>query len=176
MTARRGRKPWVVDTNAAVVANRRGGESYFCANSCAQALLRVKKSGLLLLDDAGEILGEYFNNCHPFGEPGFGSSFVKWIHDNQGRPELVQTIAITRRGDDPSDFEEFPKHEGLSKFDPSDRKFVAVANAHPGKPSILQATDSKWWGWKEPLLECGITVEFLCPVEIEEAYKRKLGQ
>ena len=64
----------------------------------------------------------------------------------------------------------------MSKFDPSDRKFVAVANAHPGKPSILQATDSKWWGWKDALLECGIKVEFLCPAEIANAYKRKFGQ
>ena len=176
MRAHRGRRPCVVDTNVVVVANARGGGSRSCASSCAKALQRVRESGILILDDDKRILGEYFNNCPPFGEPGFGNSFVRWIHDNQGRHELVQRIPITPRVDDPSDFAEFPKHEGLSKFDPSDRKFVAVANAHPGKPSILQATDRKWWGWKDALLECGIKVEFLCPAEIEEAYNRKFGQ
>lgn len=50
-----------------------------------------------------------------------------------------------------------------------------VANAHRDKPPIIEATDSKWWGWKEALEECGITVEFLCPDEIEEVYRRKMG-
>ncbi len=45
----------------------------------------------------------------------------------------------------------------------SDRKFVAVANAHPDKPPIMHATDSKWWAWKDALKDVGITVHFLCP-------------
>ena len=170
-----GRIPYVVDTNVPVVANRRGGESYACADSCAQALMKIRNSGILVLDDARRILGEYFANCSRFGEPRFGNSFVKWVHDNQGRHELIQTVAITPEPDDPNDFSEFPEHDGLAKFDPADRKFVAVANAHPEKPSILQATDSRWWGCKDALSECGITVEFLCPSEIEEVYKRKFG-
>lgn len=71
-------------------------------------------------------------------------------------------------------FVEFPDHEGLKDFDISDRKFVAVANAHESKPPILQATDSKWWGWKAHLAQCGITVQFLCPEEIAETYERKM--
>ena len=55
----------------------------------------------------------------------------------------------------------------LSSFDPDDRKFVAVANAHPGKPPIMEATDRQWWGWKEALHDAGITVHFLCPEYVE---------
>ena len=176
MTVRRGRRPCVVDTNVAVVANRQGGESYSCANSCAQALLRIRICGLLVLDSAGQILGEYFRNCSPFHKPGLGNAFVKWVHDNQGKHDLIQMVAITPRRNDPNDFTEFPQHDDLSGFDPSDRKFVAVANTHPEKPSILQATDSKWWGWKDALLVCGISVEFLCLDEIKEVYSRKFGE
>jgi hypothetical protein len=173
MTARR---PCVVDTNVIVVANQRGDESRSCAYFCAQALVTIRESGLLILDDNGRIIGEYFSNCPPFGEPGVGNFFTKWIHDHQGRNEFVQTIAITPRADDPSDFTEFPKHDGLSNFDRSDRKFVAVANAHREKPPILEASDTKWWGWKDALKACGITIVFLCPEEIEQAYNRKFGE
>lgn len=175
MTVRGGRSPHVVDTNVIVVANRRGHESYSCANSCGQALLKIRSSGLLVLDTARQILDEYFQNCSPFNRRGVGDAFVKWVHDNQGRSDLIQTITITPLQSDPSNFKEFPPHSGLAKFDPSDRKFVAVANTHPTKPPILQATDSKWLDWKDSLLECGITVKFLCPNEIKEVYNRKSG-
>lgn len=73
------------------------------------------------------------------------------------------------------DFVEFPNHPELQKFDRSDRKFVAVSVAHPDQPPILQAADSKWWGWKEALAECGITVIFLCSDGIAEKYAKKMG-
>ena len=49
------------------------------------------------------------------------------------------------------------------------------ANAHPDKPPILQATDSKWWGWKDALAEVGITVHFLCPDYVKAKYAEKMG-
>jgi hypothetical protein len=82
----------------------------------------------------------------------------------------VETIPLATNG---GDYTTFPEHEDLDKFDPADKKFVALANAHPRKPPILQATDSKWWGWKDALSACGITVEFLCPDEVREIYERK---
>lgn len=174
---RRGRKTQVVDTNVAVVANRRNRESYACANSCAQALLDIKRSGVLVIDDRDQILSEYRANCAPYGrQPGIGDSFVRWVHDNRGRVDLVHTVALTVASDPPHDFVEFPDHQDLLALDPSDRKFVATANAHNDKPPIIEATDSKWWGWKDALAECGLTVEFLCPKEIEEVYRRKAGR
>jgi hypothetical protein len=173
---RRGRKTQVVDTNVAVVANRRHNESYACANSCAQALLDITKFGVIVIDDGDRILSEYRANCSPYGrQPGIGDSFVRWVHDNRGREDLVHTIPLTVEPDPPHDFVEFPHHEDLAILDPSDRKFVAVAHAHDDKPPIIQATDSKWWGWKDALAQCGIAIEFLCPKEIEEVYRRKMG-
>ncbi len=74
-----------------------------------------------------------------------------------------------------SSYQEFPKHDDLNDFDKSDRKFVAVANACTGKPPILQATDSKWWGWKDALNDVGITVHFLCPEYAKTKYAEKIG-
>jgi hypothetical protein len=166
----------VVDTNVMVVANRPNNEPYVCASNCAQALLTIKQLGVIVIDDGDYILTEYRRNCSISGQPGVGDSFIRWVHDNRGRGELVHVVTLTPREKPPHDFEQFPEHAGLAALDPSDRKFVSVANAHREKPPILQATDSKWWGWKEPLAACGITVEFLCPKEIQEKYERKMGQ
>lgn len=94
------------------------------------------------------------------GQPGVGDRFLKWVHDNRwGFPDSDR-VRITSNG---TSYMEFPNHEGLAAFDNSDRKFVATSNAHPRKPPILQATDSKWWGWKDALNRVGISVGFLCP-------------
>ncbi|MGH7168710.1 MAG: hypothetical protein ACRELG_00335, partial [Gemmataceae bacterium] len=176
MRTRRRRMPSVVDTNVPIVANRRCGEPLSCANACAQALIKIRASGLLLIDRAGGILAEYRRHCSLSGQPGVGDAFVRWVHDNRARQDLVGDIVITPKPGVTDDFVEFPAHPDLAGFDPSDRKFVAVANAHQGKPRILQATDSKWWGCRVALKECGIIVEFLCPGEIQQAYQRKFGR
>ncbi len=101
---------------------------------------------------------------------------MKWVLTHQADPIRITRVSITPIPDseDGNDFEEFPQHPGLRAFDRSDRKFVATANACPGKPPILQASDSKWQGWKTALGEAGITVKFLCPDEIETLYRSKM--
>jgi len=60
-----------------------------------------------------------------------------------------------------------------AEFDPSDRKFIAVANAHTEKPPILECADSKWLGWEKKLGAHGIRIEVLCRDELEVIRKRK---
>ncbi len=60
-----------------------------------------------------------------------------------------------------------------ASFDPADRKFIAVANAHPEKPPVLESADSKWLGWEPRLNVCGIRIEFLCRKELEVIRQRK---
>ena len=107
------------------------------------------------------------------GQRGLGDVFMMWVHDRRWSLDASQRVSVTRSGDS---YDEFPPHDGLEDFDISDRKFVAVSNAHPDKPPILQATDSKWWGWKEALKECGIEVAFLCPEYVEAVYASKIGR
>jgi hypothetical protein len=143
-----------------------------CVLACVEAVEHVIKKRGLIIDAGDEIFEEYRQQLSMKGQPGVGDRFMKWVHDNRWSLPNAHRVAITRNGDS---YEEFPAHDGLSNFDKSDRKFVAAANAHADKPPILQATDSKWWGWKDALAEVGITVQFLCPAYVETKYAEKMG-
>jgi hypothetical protein len=163
----------VVDTNVAVVASLRSGMSPACALVCIQALGDIMGGGRIALDDHRLILREYMSNLSPSGQPGVGDRFLKWVLTNQANPARCIQVTITPRADDPSDFEEFPNDPELAAFDPSDRKFVAVAAAHPTRPPVLEASDSRWWGWKEALERHGVRVTFLCPEELARMYRQR---
>jgi hypothetical protein len=65
----KGRRPFVVDTNVVVTANRRDGGTYTCASRCAQALLEIRAHGSLVLDDGDRILKEYRSYLNYSGQP-----------------------------------------------------------------------------------------------------------
>jgi hypothetical protein len=52
---------------------------------------------------------------------------------------------------------------------------VAVAAAHPEKPTIFQAADSKWVDWSVPLADHGVIVDFLCKQDIHRFRQNKVG-
>ena len=141
-----------------------------CVFACIEAVEFVIKKGKLVIDAGDEIYNEYRINLSMSGQPGVGDRFMKWVHDHRWNSQKTDRVTITRYGDS---FKEFPQHDGLSKSDLSDRKFVTVAHAHAKRPPILEATDSKWWGWKEALEEVGIEVKFICPDYIERKYHEK---
>jgi len=149
-------KKCLVDTNVPVNANlatKPDPESDVpneCILTCVEAIEHVIENRGLIIDSGNEIFDEYRQNLSLKGQPGVGDRFLKWVHDNRWKLPDNNRVTITSRGDS---YKEFPDHTGLSDFDRSDRKFVAVANAHPEKPPILQSTDSKWWGWKYALEE-----------------------
>lgn len=163
----------VVDTNVPINANMSvSNELLPCALACIQIIETVIKKKNLVLDENDEIFDEYKHHLDFSGQPGVGDKFLKWVHDNQWNLPPENRVQITKNGDS---YNEFPVHAGLEDFDKSDRKFVAVANAHPKKPPIFQATDSKWWGWKDALSEVGIKVDFVCPEYIKKKYEEKMG-
>ncbi len=172
-------KKLVVDTNVPKTANRALSpenippELLGCVFACVEVIEHVVKKGGLVFDATDEIFNEYRKHLSLSGQPGIGDRFMKWVHDNIWKFPEADRVKITRKN---NSYREFPNHDGLTDFDPSDRKFVAVANAHPEKPHILQATDSKWWGWKAALAEVGISVLFLCPDYVEAKYLDKFGQ
>ena len=167
--------PVVVDTNVALTANKKDDPSLACVLACIQALQSVM-SGHLVLDEDWRIIEEYTHKLSPTGQPGIGDRFLKWVLTNHANPQRCSKVRLTPRQEDPRDFEEFPRDESLAGFDPSDRKFVAVACAHSERPVILQATDSKWWGLRNALHQCGVQIRFLCPKDIEQIHERKGGQ
>jgi hypothetical protein len=168
----------LVDTNVPKTANLATHPDPFsdvsetCVLACIEAVEHVIKKRGLIIDAGDEIFDEYRQQVSMKGQPGVGDRFMKWVHDNRWSLPASQRVTVTKNGDS---YDEFPVHGGLKDFDKSDRKFVAVANAHPDKPPILQATDSKWWGWKDSLAEVGIAVTFLCPEYVEAKYAEKMG-
>ena len=158
------RKAFVVDTNVLIVSNNcETHADAECRLNSVRFLRMIQNEGLLVLDEQGEILREYRRKCRPSGRPGTGDRFFKWARDNQGNPDRFEKVSITQRQDDTDDYEEFPDDPAWKSFDRSDRKFVAAALKSKNKPTILNATDTDWWEFREPLQELDIKVEFLCP-------------
>ena len=167
----------LVDTNVPKTANLATNPEKIpsdlsnCVLNCVKAIEHVVNNGGLVIDSGDEIFFEYRQNLSLSGQPGIGDRFMKWVHDNRWKLPEEDRVTITKNNDS---YDEFPHHVKLSNFDRSDKKFIAVANAHPHKPQILEATDSKWWGWKDPLMEKGITVNFLCPDYVKTKHAEKM--
>ncbi|MCY4227502.1 MAG: hypothetical protein OXF20_07395 [Gammaproteobacteria bacterium] len=171
--------PITADSRLALHNNENDYVSQDCIDDCAKVIEHIIKNGGLVIDDGYEILTEYWKNLNRLpgneGQHGHAMKFLKWVTDHQGIKNKVTLVKITQLDDT---YKEFPVHDGLKRFDISDRKFVAVANAYPSahKPPIFQARDSKWWGWKDALSEVGIKVRFLCPDYVKEKYREKVEE
>jgi len=164
----------VVDTNVILVANGQHADvSPACVTACALALQSVMNSGKLVLDDGFRILLEYQNRTQPKKGNRPGDAFVKWALNNQRTRKHVDQVTLLEH--DERGFESFPDDKELMKFDASDRKFVAASGAHPDKPPIAQAADSKWLDWAPALKRHGIEVKFLCQADIQRFHKNKFG-
>ncbi|MFZ4986821.1 MAG: hypothetical protein ACOYLF_15280 [Blastocatellia bacterium] len=169
----------VVDTNVPITANlalRSGSGTVVpdeCILACIEAIDHVIRHRGLILDAADEIFDEYRHHLSLRGQPGVGDKFLKWVHDHRWTLPAAQRVAITRSGES---YLEFPAGDELKNFDRSDRKFIAVANASKTRWPILQATDSKWWGWSSALADLGIIVYFLCPDYISAKYTEKIAE
>lgn len=168
----------VVDTNVATTANgANAGAPPGCVAASARALLTVMKRGHVFVDDAGLLVKEYRANLNARGAPGPGDVFFKWLLTHEYGGERVTRVPITPKGgpNEDEDFEELPTPTDGTFFDPSDRKFLAVAAAAEERPPVLQAFDSKWWGWRDALAALGLRVHFLCPRAIAGKYREKMA-
>ncbi len=161
----------VIDTNVLLVANQQHADaSPGCVLACAQKLLRAQQHGVVVIDDAYRIIKEYCNKPDVNGTR-TGDAFLKWLLQNQSNTARVHQVSINETA--PDHFAEFPDPVLQPTFDPSDRKFPLVANAHPNRPPILQAADCKWLNWWPALHATGITVDFVCPADICGFYGNK---
>lgn len=160
---------YVVDTNVPVVANGQSSQaSPECVMACVQMIRAIQTQHTLVLDSAYEIFREYKTYLSPSGQPGVGDAFFKWFLTNQANPKHCEYVQITpTAGQGGLTFTEFPNNDqALVGFDYSDRKFAAVALAHPEHPSVVNAVDTDWWHYKQALKTHGLKIEFLCPDEM----------
>lgn len=162
----------VVDTNILLIANEQHEDiSPAGVIACVERLEHLRKRGRIVLDDGREILREYGHKTTPNTGNRVGDAFLKWIYQNMGNPQRVELVHIERHQE--RGYAEFPEDPELLDFDPEDKKFIAVAVAHPKHPIILQGSDSKWTGWSERLRVHSIRVEFLCRDDVERFGRRK---
>ena len=149
---------FVVDTNVAIAANGRDTHAdERCQLACTEKLEGLVRHGIVAVDDVGLILEEYRHHLYYSGRPGVGDVFFKHVFNSQYGCDRVQRIPVTPSDDDGRGFEELPENA----FDPSDRKFLAVAVT--AGAVILNATDSDWGEHGALMGELGVEVEQLCP-------------
>jgi len=162
----------VIDTNVLLVANGSHADaSPACRKACIKRLLQHQVSGVVVIDDGYRILREYQNKTRPNQPKGVGDAFLKWLLQQAGNSKRVHRVTLTEIAKD--EFEEFPDPALQPTFDPPDRKFAAVAHAHPDNPPIWQAADCKWLNWWMPLFAKGVCVDFLCPDDAVLFYGNK---
>ncbi|KXW57220.1 hypothetical protein FEMY_22590 [Ferrovum myxofaciens] len=162
----------VIDTNVLLVANEQHADvSTECVTECVQRLQAMEKTGVTVIDDGFRILGEYQNKTSLNPPKGVGDVFLKWLLRQAGNPTRVEQISLTELAE--NEFAEFPDTTLQPAFDAPDRKFAAVAHAHPDKPSVWQAADCKWLDWWPALQAKGVRVEFLCPEDACGFYRNK---
>lgn len=162
----------VIDTNVLLVANGQHADvSADCVTICVQRLQSIEKTGMVVIDDGFRVLGEYLKKTQVNRSKGVGDLFLKWLLREANNAARVAQVTLTETAADR--FAEFPDSALEPQFDPPDRKFAAVAHAHPDKPPIWQAADSKWLDWWRALQTKGVAVEFLCPADVCQFYRKK---
>lgn len=162
----------VVDTNVLLVAEGKHPDvSEECVLSCVARLQQIMRGEVVVLGDDYQMLGEYQNKLDAKRGKGAGTVFLKWLLQRQSNAQHVVQVTINEYAE--NQYREFPVPSLEHEFDPPDRKFPAVSNAHPAKPQILQASDCKWLRWWPELQAAGISVHFLCPDDVCRFYENK---
>jgi hypothetical protein len=159
---------YVVDENVPIVANdsvhpnpKSPQADNLCRLDCVKALRQIVRSGILIIDTAGEVVNKYRRHLRPRGQPGVGDAFFRHIINHQFDRRKVRRISLARNAQ--AEFEAFPVDTALATFDPSDRIYVALAVAAPERPSILNAVDSDYAEHKAALEGVGVYVYEICP-------------
>jgi hypothetical protein len=152
----------VVDTNVAIVANGRSDPedprppTVSCRMAAVEFLIELLSKGRVVLDLAGEIQTEYRRHLDPRGQPGTGDRFYQVVLHSA--PHLVERVDLPRRAD--GEYDHLPRSLIETGFDPSDRKFAAMARQE-GIP-VVNATDSDWVEAAATLAAENIQVRHLC--------------
>lgn len=162
----------VIDTNVLLVANGQHADvSPDCVIECVLRLQAMGNAGVTVIDDGFRILGEYKHKTSPNQPKGVGDVFLKNLLRNVANEKKVEQVSLTEIA--VNEFVEFPDQTLQSVFDAPDRKFAAVAHAHPDKPPVWQAVDCKWLDWWPALQAKGVDIDFLCPDDVCGFYRNK---
>jgi hypothetical protein len=170
-------KAFVVDENVPITANDVGRKirntpqaDADCLLSCVRELRNIVKSGIVVIDDNGEILSRYHERLNRNGLGGVGNAFLKHVADRQYDRRKVRRISLQKTSS--GDFVTFPS-TCLAGFDRSDRIYIAVALAAPEAPIIVNAVDSDYSHCADALTRAGVRIKELCPQCLKAAAARR---
>lgn len=158
---------YIMDTNVAKVADFDDSPqaSLACQKRCYEFVeaIVITKKFRLILDTTWMVMGEYRNVIKKKG--GIGEQLIRLLSSTIGSGEYSLLVPITRQN---GSFIEFPDDSRLEKFDPSDRKWIALARAYiqsyPDQPPspIVEATDDKWHAFEAVFKEYGVMIDWIC--------------
>ena len=170
----------IVDTNVIGIANREGEHaSLDCIERCQRRLHQIiSRREKVVVDDGWRIFGEYNRYVDTGTRKWLGDIFVKTLLQNLKNPAICEMVHITPLAGNGTDFAEFPPGAALSKFDPDDRKFIAVACAYrqiSGQAAtILLAIDRGWLDFVGALAAHEVAIDFLCEEDIQRPRQEEL--
>ncbi len=153
---------FVVDTNVPVVANGRADSengkqpSIECRESTIRFLAWVLDKGKILLDIDGEVQREYHTYLNPHGQPGVGDRF--YLQVLRSAPSKIERHELPKGQD--GEYVDLPRQLIEVGFDPSDRKFAALAKR--AEATVANATDSDCLIHYETIIAAGIRLKFIC--------------
>ena len=153
---------FIVDTNVPIVANGRpdaNGSRLPSVEARLHAICFLKKvlaNGRILLDKEGDIQAEYHRHLNPRGQPGVGDLFYLTVL--QSAPRRTERHSLPKRSD--GEYSDLPQEVIDAGFDPSDRKFAALAKQQ--STPVANATDTDWLHHRPLLRRFGITIHFVC--------------
>lgn len=171
----------IIDTNviykAGTPISKLDGDDLDCADKCSCFLEKFVNdhTNTLVLDKGRRIFKEYISAYDKISRecPSVATVFLRTVFGHKPKFGVDNSTEITPDGDS---FCEYPSDARLTDFDRSDKKFIALANAHASHPQIVEGADSKWWGIKNVLAEYGISVYFVDEVYIRRKYEKKMGK
>lgn len=148
---------YVIDTNVPIVANGNDESVRLeCRIAAVEFLRKAIKNGMIYLDTAGEIQTEYRTHLNPRGQPGVGDLFYREVINSH--PKKISRVDVSKQAD--GQYEDVPQAIVDAGFDPSDRKFVAVALK--SNAGVHNAVDSDWVNDRALLEANGVEIIFLC--------------
>ena len=166
----------ILDTNvpakAAVSPNACPMEELELQRACMEyiRMLTVEQDKKLVLDLDYEILKEYQNNVCK--DSSMGKLFFRWLYNYYAT--ILPQDHIKLKKDESGQYIDYPYDEDTKEFDESDKKFVALANAHFERPPIIEAADGKWLGYVKAFAKYGIHIKFLDIDYAQKMYEQKI--
>jgi hypothetical protein len=152
----------IIDTNVPISAGAEQVEPA-CQWECIQLLKQVLGYEVrVLMDRQGAIWREYRKHMYPDPNPDVGLAYQFLAH----LLDYSAVYYLELAQDEDGNWQAYPDDSELANFDPSDKKWVALAKTYEQETGqiapIVNATDSDWLHFETILAKHGIQLELLC--------------